>query len=241
MKALAVIALTLSNVVSGRKYLMDGPNEIKSEGRVMAENACIDMCVFKDDALNQWCFKSNSPHVISGWQFVQTYAQTEAVTPVKYYTLKSGLYLQTAYYLASIFDVVFIYYNSAEFELKKFNLAFYFAQTFTSQFKWCPAILWKIESIDLQITIRHSMQQCFKTLIFDICNFMNPWSGSAAKLFEKCERSQFKASDQVKIAFTTQNFQKKLDDQVYFGTVSPTSKVYCYGIFGVTLAEKNPI
>jgi hypothetical protein len=45
----------------------------------------------------------------------------------------------------------------------------------------------------------------------------------------------------VKVAFTTQNFLKKLDDQMYIGTVNPTSKVYCKAIFGVVIAHNNPI
>jgi hypothetical protein len=203
MKALTVIALALTNLISARKVLMDGPTSIKTEAHVMAENACTELCIFKDLSFNQWCFKSTSPHVISGWQFLQTYAQTEAVVPVKYLSLKSGLYLQTQYYFSSVFDVIYIYFNSAEFELKKFNLAIYFVQIFTSQFKWCPAFTWKVDSIDVQFSMRHSMMQCFKTIILDLCNFLVPWNGRDSKFFESCQRSQFSAADQVKITFTT--------------------------------------
>jgi hypothetical protein len=106
-------------------------------------------------------------------------------------------------YLQSIFDVIYVYYNNFEFDLKKFNLQLFFIQTFTSKFQWCPGIGWKVENIDLNLTVRHSMMQCFKTLILDLCNFLKPYTGRNAKFFESCERSQYNPSDQVKVAFTT--------------------------------------
>lgn len=61
--------------------------------------------------------------------------------------------------------------------MKKFNLAIYFVNTFTSQFMWCPAVSWKVDSIDVNFAIRHSLMQCFKTMILDICRFEMPWEG----------------------------------------------------------------
>jgi hypothetical protein len=76
--------------------------------------------------------------------------------------------------------------------------------------------------------------QCFKTILLDICRFHVPWTGENAKFFEFCERSQYKPTEQVKVAFSTQNLQKKKDDQLFFGTVNPTSKTYCHNFFGFT-------
>jgi hypothetical protein len=132
MKALTVICCALLNAVSARKYLMDDENTVKSPAHVEAEMpGCPDLCVFEQDTQNKWCFHSNSPHFIAGWQFVQTFAQTE--TSVKYWAIKSGFYAQLQYYIQSLFDVLYVYYNNTEFDLKKFNMAIYFVNTFTSQ------------------------------------------------------------------------------------------------------------
>lgn len=72
MKALTVIALLL-NSIAARKYLMDGPNEVKSPAHVQIES-CPEFCIFKDAGLNQWCLKGTNPHFLMGWQFLQTYA-----------------------------------------------------------------------------------------------------------------------------------------------------------------------
>lgn len=213
MKALTVICCALINIAAARKYLMDDEHNVKSPAHVEAELPanCPDICVFKNLAnTNKWCFHSNSPHLLTGWQFIQTSAVTD--TGVKYYTIKSGFYAQFQYYLQSLFDMLYVYYNNTEFDLKKFNAAIYFYNTFTSQLQWCPAFGWKIDSIDLNIAIRHSLMQCFKTLIMDICNFNAPWIGSSSKWFESCTRSQFQPYEQVKVQFATQNFQKSLAD-----------------------------
>jgi hypothetical protein len=70
---------------------MDGPNEVKSPAHVQIE-ACPEFCIFKDAGLNQWCLKGTNPHFLMGWQFLQTYAQTDDKTPVKYFALRFGLY-----------------------------------------------------------------------------------------------------------------------------------------------------
>ena len=36
----------------------------------------------------------------------------------------------------------------------------------------------------------------------------------------------------MKIAFATQKLQEKLDDQLFYGTVNPTSAFYCSNFFG---------
>ena len=90
MKALTVIAL-LVNSIAARKYLMDGPTEVKSPAHVQIE-ACPEICIFKDPGLNQWCFKGTNPHFLMGWQFLQTYAKTDDKPQVNYYALRFALY-----------------------------------------------------------------------------------------------------------------------------------------------------
>lgn len=70
---------------------------------------------------------------------------------------------------------------------------------------------------------------------------MKAYKGRDAKFFDECKRSQYVASEQVKIAFTTFNLQTKIDDTMILGTISPNSAVYCNKIFGVTVSENNPI
>jgi hypothetical protein len=109
--------------------------------------------------------------------------------PVKYWQVKAGFYGQAQFYFQSLFDVILMYYNNLELELKKFNIAIWVVNTFTSKFAWCPGLGWNVQSIDLNLTIRQSFQQCYKTLILDFCNFFLPWTGEKASFFEKCERS----------------------------------------------------
>ena len=126
-----------------------------------------------------------------------------------------------------------IYYNNFEIDLKKWKIQIWFVQTFTTTFKYCPGFGWNVQAIDLNLTIRHSMMQCFKTILLDFCRAHIPWTLDNSKYFEFCERSQYKPTEQVKIAFSTQNLQKKLDDQLWAGTVDPESKVYCVNFFGL--------
>jgi len=143
--------------ISARKYLMDSDNTVHSQMKLEQVNTyyCPQRCLFNNENNgNQWCVKMSPPLALGGWTFQQQYSQTSDAQPVHYWQVKSGVYLQGQFFMESIFNVMYVYYNNFTAEIKKFQWGIWFVQTFTSKFQWCPGVGWNIQSVDLNLAVR---------------------------------------------------------------------------------------
>lgn len=69
---------------------------------------------------------------------------------------------------------------------------------------------------------------CYKTLLEDLCDFSDSWTGYEAKWFEECDRS-----NNAQIILFEETFYKETTDKMIAGTVNPWSKVYCKPMPGI--------
>ena len=87
---------------------------------------------------------------------------------------------------------------------------------------------------------------CSKILISTPWSVEGVWSGKYAKWFENCYRSQAGSATstdpQVTATFWAKDFwDTAITDQVFLGTVDPTSNVSCYRLPGVPVYKaENP-
>ena len=79
------------------------------------------------------------------------------------------------------------------------------------------------EAVDLTLEMTSHYMQCAKTLIYDFCTTYNIWNGDEAKYFEDCVESE-----EVVAEFTTWEFVEKKSDNLWSGTVEPTSVTACH-------------
>ena len=63
---------------------------------------------------------------------------------------------------------------------------------------------------------------CYKTILEDLCDFSDSWTGYNAKWFEECDRS-----NNAQIVLMEEEFSKEKMDKLWAGTVDPWSQVYC--------------
>ena len=59
---------------------------------------CTEMCVFKDNTGNEWCFKFQSPALTSGWKWKQA-------TSDGYFRYQFVPYFKPAFYMTSEFTI----------------------------------------------------------------------------------------------------------------------------------------
>ena len=63
---------------------------------------------------------------------------------------------------------------------------------------------------------------CYKTILEDLCDFTDSWTGYEAKWFEECN-----LSNNAQIILMEEDFSKEKKDVLWYGTVDPWSIVYC--------------
>ena len=59
---------------------------------------------------------------------------------------------------------------------------------------------------------------CYKTILEDLCDFSDSWTGYKAKWFEECDRS-----NNAQIILMEEELYQEVEDKVWYGTVFPWS------------------
>lgn len=97
---------------------------------------CEPICVFEDN-INSWCFETTTPHLKIGWEYDQTYGETETEDPVKYYQLQFLPYVQGYFFMRSIFNVEFMYFNDFLIDLQRFKMNIFLSSIVNSKWQYC--------------------------------------------------------------------------------------------------------
>ena len=70
---------------------------------------------------------------------------------------------------------------------------------------------------------------CYKTILEDLCDFSDSWTGYEAKIFEECDRS-----NNAQIILYDVDVYKETEDYVLAGTAVPWSSTFCVPLPGVS-------
>ena len=73
---------------------------------------------------------------------------------------------------------------------------------------------------------------CYKTILEDLCDFSDSWTGYEAKWFEECNRS-----NNAQIILYDEEFYKETEDYMFAGTADPWSAVFCKALPGISTDE----
>lgn len=90
------------------------------------------------------------------------------------------------------------------------------------KYQYCGGYGWESTEVDVNLSMAHAMQNCYKTLIDIIFDWSNTWLGENAKWLDNCQTS---SSVTIKIRQWVPVMYRQ--DIVSGGTLSPTSVAYC--------------
>jgi hypothetical protein len=84
---------------------------------------------------------------------------------------------------------------------------------------------WETDAVDFDVVMSMKLNDCYKVIITDLCDFSSSWKGYQSKYIDKCNLSQDAAIELI-------NWRLKDEFQNFpaFGTVQPDSFSYCYGL-----------
>ena len=126
-----------------------------------------------------------------GWKWAQAYTSTPSTeTPVvNYYQVELQPFVQAQANLISTLFLQNLWVNVVTFDLSQFKVNYYLSMILNEDFKLCPALGWETEAIGYQLLWTTKFWNCSKTLINDLADFSQQWTGYEAKYFEECSQS----------------------------------------------------
>mmetsp|Transcript_7411 Transcript_7411/g.12522 ORF Transcript_7411/g.12522 Transcript_7411/m.12522 type:complete len:276 (-) Transcript_7411:45-872(-) len=201
--SLSVLASLLSSQQEGvqaRRYLdshdpfldpvrrtvqTDDENVIKAVGTqrspLVQATASDQMCLFQDD-FNEWCWYLYSPVLQVGYEFTQAYADGTWQMALKPYFTPEFKY-------TSVLNLQRILKQELTIELPSFTADVFYSFLFSTTGQVCVGIGWDLGEITYKIESGFQLKNCYKTLIYDLCDFNSNWFGKSAQWLEECEDS----------------------------------------------------
>lgn len=226
----------LMGAVDARKQLVANGSTRRLQKPVVEE--CDNVCIFKDnEQKNYWCFDFAEPNLKMGWEWKQVNNTDEDATPLKYFRQDVAAYAQAYFKVTSNLKIDNLYQNEFVVDIPSFKVYIYTGMIINENFQYCPGLGYNIDSIDLELSMIHKMQNCYITLLKNLWSVDGVWTGKGATLFSDCEWSQDSNEDQeVELDFTKWEFFDKITDQLLLGTADPESVTYCWSPLGAAAA-----
>lgn len=190
--------------------------------RVERDGDCSNLCIFKDYT-NKWCYESSPPMIQLGWEWKQLYAQTPDTVPLRFYQLKFRPYAIGQAYIKQELDIKNLFYNLLIFDLAKFKYTPFFLATVTGDGYFCYGMGTENDLMKLQVLMSNRLMDCSKTLLKDLCNFSESWTGYNAKWLENCGQGY-----DAEIRLWMYTLVKRTENKVFWGTANPRSKTNCH-------------
>ena len=93
---------------------------------------------------------------------------------------------------------------------------------------------YNVDKIEMVLSTRIRIEECYKKLITDLCALHNNWSSKEAKWLDEC-----KQSTDVNIDLNSWRWVTAQTDVIGYGTVSPSSVDYCYPLPGIGTKDQT--
>lgn len=130
------------------------------------------------------------PVIKAGWEYKQTANTDTEATPLRYFRWDLIYYLKFLLQVTSKMDIYRLYFNETIISVPqqdwKINVGFIVNQ----RAQYCPHLSYDRSAIKFKITYRQEYMNCSKTLVKNLWDVENIWTGKYAKWFEDCSRSQ---------------------------------------------------
>jgi hypothetical protein len=182
-----------------------------------------------------------------GWENLQEFVDmteededSEDFVPVKYYEWRINFYTEVQAYIQSQLYLETLYYNEFSAYVPKFKAAAFTSVIMNGDFEICPGLGYEWEEVDLLINMSMKFNDCYKSILTDVCEFNADWKGYDSKYLEECDLS----NDSL-IELIDWTIADVKSDIPFLGTTSPISASYCYALPLIssdrTYDAQNPI
>lgn len=142
-----------------------------------------DWCFFKNDD-DQWCFFTTPPILSVGWNNTQEFKQTTDAEPLKYYDYTLSIWAQAQAFVQSSFFISTIYKNELQAYISKFAADVFFTMIVNGNYQVCLGTGWETEEIDFDVAMSMKLNDCYKVIITDLCDFSSSWNGYNSKYID---------------------------------------------------------
>ena len=99
----------------------------------------------------------------------------------------------------------------------KFKTNVFYSLLFETTGQFCGGFGWEAEAITLKLSTDFDLQDCYKTMISDLCDWSSTFSAKESKWIDECTPSQSSGSVTIKKWEITQS----LTDQALIGGLTP--------------------
>ena len=109
--------------------------------------------------------------------------------------------------------------------ISKFAADFFGNIIINGNYQFCFGAGWETEEIDFDVMMSMKLNDCYKVIITDLCDFSSSWKGYNSKYIDQCDLSQDAAIELInwRLRDEYQNFP-------LLGTVEPDSYSFCYNL-----------
>jgi len=156
------------------------------------------------------------------------------IPSMDYYRLQLIPYLEIQGYMQQKLEIQQLIYWLFVIDIPKFKAAWFMSLIVNQQFSVCPGMGYNVDKIELVLSTRIRIEECYKKLIVDLCNLPAVWTLKEAKYLDEC-----KQSTDVNIDLNRWWWVAAQTDVIHYGTVSPSSVDYCYPLPGIGTKDQT--
>ena len=110
-------------------------------------------------------------------------------------------------------------------DIAKFTFSPFFLATVNGDGQFCYGSGYDTDDVKMQVLMSQRLMDCSKTLLKDLCDFSESWTGYNAKWLENCGQGQ-----DAEIKLYKYTFMKKKENVLWWGTANARSDVNCYQV-----------
>ena len=207
--------------------LAEGAFEVEEEriSPVVGIGVSDELCFFHNED-DHWCFNMTPPVATLGWKWYQTWDTTTATDEkreYKYYQWELWFggdaqgYVVTDLYLQNLISFEGIC------NLAQFASHVLVSVTITGDYKMCLGVGYDIEEIILELKSTFKFWDCAMTILDDLLDFSDTWTGRDAKYLDKCSQSETRT-----ITFFDDSLRAADEKKLWWGTTNPTATMGCW-------------
>ena len=109
--------------------------------------------------------------------------------------------------------------------LAKFASNVFISTTITGDYKACLGLGYDVEKIELELKGTFKFWDCAITILDDLLDFSDTWTGKEAKILSPCAQS-----DTRSVTFYDRVLNKAIEKELWWGTTDPLSYMGCWTI-----------
>ena len=119
-----------------------------------------------------------------------------------------------------------MYYNLFIVDLARFAMNPFLTVTMNGNGYFCYGVGYDNDVINLQLLMSQRFMDCAKTILKDLCDFSDSWTGYNAKYLDNCGYAE-----NAEIKLYKYTLFKKNENKVLIGTANPKSAKSCFPLF----------